>query len=146
MVLQDGHHCVIIKTDINNVFRNIPVALHTQWLLDFLQGQETYQEAYLSFGLAKSLFIFNLFTKAIHQILQSSVGPILTIISTISSTYWPQIQQFYYDFKRKIQPISFSPIVLVFYIRMPKTQKVQSSPYSHSKLTQKISLFLYTFG
>ena len=66
MVLQVGRHCVIIKKDIKDVFRNIPVAPHVQLLLGFSWGQETYQEACLSFGLATSSFIFNLFAEAIH--------------------------------------------------------------------------------
>ena len=74
MVLQAGRHCVIIKKDIKDAFRNIPVAPHVQWLLGFSWGQETYQEACLSFGLATSPFIFNLFAEAIHWMLQSYLG------------------------------------------------------------------------
>ena len=74
MVLQAGRHCVIIKKDIKDAFRNIPVAPHVQWLLGFSWDQETYQEACLSFGLATSPFIFNLFAEAIHWMLQSYLG------------------------------------------------------------------------
>ena len=35
MVLQASHHCVIIKKDIKDTFRNIQVVPHMQWLLCF---------------------------------------------------------------------------------------------------------------
>ena len=66
MVLQAGRHCVIIKKDIKDPFCNIPVAPHMQWLLGFSWDQQTYQEVCLSFGLATSPFIFNIFVKVIY--------------------------------------------------------------------------------
>lgn len=35
MILRAGRHCVIIKKDIKDAFRNIRIALHVQWLLGF---------------------------------------------------------------------------------------------------------------
>ena len=74
MILRAGRHCIIIKKDIKDAFRNIPVAPHVQWLLGFSWGRELYQETCLSFGLATSPCIFNLFAKAIHWMLHSYLG------------------------------------------------------------------------
>lgn len=45
LILQAGHHCMIIKENINDAFRNIPVAPHVQWLLDFSWGRNLYEIA-----------------------------------------------------------------------------------------------------
>ena len=74
MILHAGRHCIIIKKDIKDAFRNIPVVPHVQWLLGFSWGRELYQETCLSFGLATSPFIFNLFAKAIYWMLHSYLG------------------------------------------------------------------------
>lgn len=70
MVLQACRHYIIIKKDIKNPFCNIRIAPHVQWLLGFFWSQETYQEICFFFGLAKSIFIFNLFAKTIYWMLQ----------------------------------------------------------------------------
>lgn len=74
LILQAGRHCVIIKKDIKDALRNIPVAPHVQWLLGFSWGKKLYQETCLSFGLATSPFIFNLFAEALHWMLHSYLG------------------------------------------------------------------------
>lgn len=74
LILQAGRHCVIIKKDIKDAFRNIPVAPHVQWLLGFSWDGKTYQETCLPFGLATSPFIFNLFAEALHWMLHSYLG------------------------------------------------------------------------
>ena len=56
-----GRGAVIIKKDIKDAFRNVPVAPHQQWLLGFQWNNKFYQETCLSFGLSTSPYIFNLF-------------------------------------------------------------------------------------
>ena len=70
-VLAAGRHAVLIKRDIKNAFHNIPVAPHMQWLLGFLWKSRHYQETCLPFGLCTAPFIFNLFAKGFHWILES---------------------------------------------------------------------------
>lgn len=66
MVLAAGHGCVIMKRDIKDAFRNIPVAPQWRWLLGFHWGNNYYTETCLPFGLATAPFIFNLFAEAFH--------------------------------------------------------------------------------
>jgi hypothetical protein len=71
MVRQAGKGCILLKKDIKDAFRNIPVAPSQQWLLGFMWKGKYYQERCLPFGLATAPFIFNLFAEAFHWILQS---------------------------------------------------------------------------
>lgn len=66
-----GRHSILIKRDVRDAFRNIPVAPHMQWLLGFLWKGRHYQETCLPFGLCTAPFIFNLFAEAFHWILES---------------------------------------------------------------------------
>ena len=45
-----GRGAIIIKKDIKDAFRNIPVAPYHQWLLGFMWNGVLYQETCLSFG------------------------------------------------------------------------------------------------
>ena len=71
LVLAASRHCIIIKRDITDAFRNIPVAPHLYWLLGFKWRGQLYWERCLPFGLATAPFIFNLFAEAFHWILES---------------------------------------------------------------------------
>lgn len=71
MVIRGGRNCVIMKRDIKDAFKNVPVALHHQWLLGFRWKNKYYKETYLSFGLSTAPFIFNLFGEGLHWILLS---------------------------------------------------------------------------
>lgn len=70
-VLTAGRHAVLIKRDVKDDLRKIPVAPHVQWLLEFLWKGRYYQETCLPFGLSTAPFIFNLFAEAFHWILES---------------------------------------------------------------------------
>ncbi len=61
MVTQAGRNCVILKRDVKDAFRNVPVASQHQWLLGFKWRNKHYKETCLSFGLSTAPFIFNLF-------------------------------------------------------------------------------------
>jgi Reverse transcriptase (RNA-dependent DNA polymerase)/RNase H-like domain found in reverse transcriptase len=71
IVVRAGRNCVIMKRDIKDAFRNIPLAPHIQWLLGFNWEDKFYKEACLPFGLRTAPFIFNLFAEGFHWILQS---------------------------------------------------------------------------
>lgn len=47
LIPQAGRHCFIIKKDIKDAFRNIPVAAPVQWLLGLSWGRKLYQETCL---------------------------------------------------------------------------------------------------
>ncbi len=71
LVIQAGRDSIILKRDVNDAFRKIPMAPYYQWLLGFRWCRKFYKETCLSFGLATTLFIFNLFTEALHWIIVS---------------------------------------------------------------------------
>ena len=68
-VITAGRHSIIIKRDIKEAFRNIPVAIPDQWLLGFYWNDTYYCERALSFGLRTAPMLFNLFAEAFHWIL-----------------------------------------------------------------------------
>ena len=64
-----GRHITLHKWDLKDAFRKIPVSpLDTHLLLFKWKGQ-IYSELFLSFGLATSPLLFNLFAEALHWIL-----------------------------------------------------------------------------
>ncbi|KAJ5904837.1 uncharacterized protein N7473_001753 [Penicillium subrubescens] len=69
-VTQAGPGCTIIKRDIKDAFRIVPVAEDNQHPLAFQWNDSTYVECCLPFGLATAPFLFNLFAEALHWILQ----------------------------------------------------------------------------
>lgn len=78
LVINAGRHCLILKRDVKDAFRNVPVAPQHQWLLGFKWGEKFYKETCLSFGLATAPFIFNLFAEALHWIIDWIAKPLPT--------------------------------------------------------------------
>jgi len=70
-IISAGRHCVIVKKDIKDAFRNIPIAPNNQWLMGFSWNGQHYSETCLPFGLSTAPAIFNLFAEAFHWILES---------------------------------------------------------------------------
>jgi hypothetical protein len=70
-VLEAGRGCIIVKKDIKDAFRMVPVARSDQWLLGFSWEGAFYRETCLPFGLATAPFLFNLFAEGLHWILES---------------------------------------------------------------------------
>lgn len=66
MVIRAERGSVILKRDVKDAFRNVPVAPHQQWLLDFMRKKRDYKETCRSFGLSMAPFIFNLFGEGLH--------------------------------------------------------------------------------
>lgn len=73
-VLAKGRGAIIVKKDIKDAFRIIPVAPHQRWLLGFQWENRYYQEEVLSFGLRTAPFLFNLVAEAFHWILEAWLG------------------------------------------------------------------------
>lgn len=66
MVRAAGRGCWIIKKDLKEAFRMVPVAPAHRWLLGFRWRGRYYMENCLSFGLRTAPFIFNLFAEGLH--------------------------------------------------------------------------------
>ena len=64
----------MIKRDLKSAFRYVPVSWLDQWCLIFEWKGQYYMELFLPFGLRTSPRIFNLFSEAIHWILETVHG------------------------------------------------------------------------
>ncbi len=71
LVINAGRHCVIMKRDVKDAFRNVPVAPQHHWLLGFRWEGRYYKETCLSLDPATAPLIFNLFAEALHWIIAS---------------------------------------------------------------------------
>lgn len=69
-ILAAGRGSIIMKWDVKDAFRLIPVAPNNLWLLGLFWAQTYYVERVLSFGLRTAPMLFNLFGEAFHWILQ----------------------------------------------------------------------------
>lgn len=69
LVVAAGRGAYLIKRDLKDAFRVVPVAPHWRWLLGFWWMGHFYQENCLPFGLRTAPFLFNLFAEALHWIL-----------------------------------------------------------------------------
>ncbi|HEY5813549.1 MAG TPA: reverse transcriptase domain-containing protein [Terrimicrobiaceae bacterium] len=70
LVIQGGRDCLIVKKDIKDAFRIVPIAAQQRWLFGFEWKGEYYQEACLPFGLATAPVLFNLFAEAFEWMLK----------------------------------------------------------------------------
>ncbi len=98
MVIRTGRNCIILKRDVKDAFKNVPVASHQQWLLGFMWEERYYKETCLSFGLSTTPFIFNFFGKSLHWVLVSYLRWILVhylddFVSVFSASQAEQIWQ-----------------------------------------------------
>lgn len=109
LIRTSGRGCYIIKRDIKDAFRNIPVAPADRPLLAFSWDNKTYIECCLPFGLTTAPFIFNLFAEGLNWLLTaylplasivhylddfiaifpSSVGSLSRALTTFNTVYIP---------------------------------------------------------
>ena len=75
MVAAAGRGAILIKRDLADAFRHIPVAPTDYWLLGFCWGDMYWMDCFLPFGLRISSFIFDLFAKGLHFLLEA--GPVI---------------------------------------------------------------------
>ncbi|ODA75794.1 hypothetical protein RJ55_08682 [Drechmeria coniospora] len=80
-----GHGCFLVKRDIKDAFRIVPIAQSQRPLLAFTWENKSYLECCLPFGLSTAPFLFDLFSEGIHWLL-------LALFSAISFT----IELFHY--------------------------------------------------
>ena len=100
MVRRAGKGCLILRRDMKDAFRIIPVAPHQRWLLAFEWAGKYYTECVLPFGLSTAPFIFNLFAEAWHWILQSYLG-------------WELLEHYLDDNMAAIKAIKATPELLI---------------------------------
>lgn len=68
-VLEVGRGAVLVKRDLADAFRHIPVAKSDWWLLFFMWEDEYFFERFLPFGLRTSPYLFDLFAKGLNWML-----------------------------------------------------------------------------
>ena len=78
LVVQGRRHCLIVKKDIKDAFRIIPIAFNQRWLLGFEWEGSYYHETCLPFGLATAPALFNLFAEAFEWMLKHILGWTIT--------------------------------------------------------------------
>ena len=70
MVTNAGQGAIMIKCDLKSAFRHIPVSPEDRWCLIFEWQGKYYVDMFLPFGLRTSPRIFNLFSEAVHWVLE----------------------------------------------------------------------------
>ena len=68
-LLDVGRGAYLVKRDLADAFRHIPVTRADWWLLGFQWNNSYWMDIFLPFGLRTSPFIFDLFAKGINLIL-----------------------------------------------------------------------------
>lgn len=68
-VIETGQGALLIKRDLADAFRHIPVAESDWWLLGFSWKNVYFVERFLPFGLRTSPYLFDLFAKGLNWIL-----------------------------------------------------------------------------
>lgn len=69
MIMEGGRGAILMKKDLADAFRHVPVAESDWWLLGFQWDEAYWIERFLSFGLRTSSYIFDLFAKGLHWML-----------------------------------------------------------------------------
>jgi len=65
-VIIAGRGCYLVKRDIKDAFRIMPVLVRSRYLLGFIWKGVIYVECCLPFGLRTAPFLFNLFAKGLY--------------------------------------------------------------------------------
>lgn len=68
-LLRVGKGAILVKRDLSDAFRHIPIAESDHWLLGFYWDGDFYLDRFLPFGLRTAPFLFDLFARALHWIL-----------------------------------------------------------------------------
>jgi hypothetical protein len=75
LVAAQGPGATLIKRDLQDAFRHIPIAPQDLWLLGFCWEDIYWVDCFLPFGLRTAPYIFDLFAKALHWILDTQASP-----------------------------------------------------------------------
>ena len=73
-LLAIGIGAILVKRDLSDAFRHVPVASSDFWLIGFFCEESFWLDHFLPFGLRTSPFLFDLFAKALHWILIAVLG------------------------------------------------------------------------
>jgi hypothetical protein len=120
MVIEQGRHCIIVKRDIRDAFRNVPVAVECQWLLGFGWKGKYYKERCLPFGLSSSPFLFNLFVEAIHWMIVSYLN-------------WLNLRHYLDDFigvfssRNDFDPVTFDLLMSVLGVPIKSSKNLEGT-------------------
>lgn len=95
-ILLRGQGAVLIKRDLADAFRHIPVANEDHWLLGFQWDNAFWSDYFLPFGLRTAPFLFDLFAKGLHWIL-------------IARLNWAYILHYLDDFLAVLSPEAIIP-------------------------------------
>lgn len=68
-VVRTGRGAILVKRDLSDAFRHIPIALSDRWLLGFSFDDTFHEEQSLLFGLRTAPFLFDLFARGLNWIL-----------------------------------------------------------------------------
>jgi Reverse transcriptase (RNA-dependent DNA polymerase) len=90
-LLRVGKRAILVKRDLADAFRHIPVAESDHWLLGFCWDGAFYIDRFLPFGLRTAPFLFDLFARALHWIL-------------VAVLLWPHIFHYLDDFFAILPP------------------------------------------
>ena len=71
LVLRAGRGCTMVKRDMKDASRLIPIAIRDQWMMGFCWEGRYFVETVFPFGLRTAPKIFNLFAEAWEWILRS---------------------------------------------------------------------------
>jgi hypothetical protein len=74
LVAEAGVGSILVKRDLADAFRHIPVSPQDWWLLGFRWDDTWWYNKFLPFGLRTSPFIFDLFSRGLNWILQHELG------------------------------------------------------------------------
>ena len=77
-VRRAGVGAILVKHDLADAFRHIPIHPADWWLFGFEWQGKQFQERFLPFGLRTAPRIFNLFAEALHWILASKLTEAIT--------------------------------------------------------------------
>ena len=72
LVAASGQGSTLIKRDLADAFRYIPVAPQDHWLLGFSWNEQYWLVCFLPFGLRTSPYLFNLFAKGIQFVAEAN--------------------------------------------------------------------------
>jgi hypothetical protein len=75
LIAAQGPGAMLIKRDLQDAFHHIPIAPQDLWLLGFFWEDTYWVDCFLPFGLRTAPYIFDLFAKALHWILDSQASP-----------------------------------------------------------------------
>ena len=72
LVAETGRNSILVKRDLADAFRHIPVAQEDQWLLGFRWEDQFWIDCFLPFGLRTAPFLFDLFAKGLHWVMAAN--------------------------------------------------------------------------